>query len=124
MQKLLVLLFISLSLVALPAYADDHGRGRRDYGNHGSYERHHNNGSAWAGVAVIGAIAGLALLAEHNAPAYAVPVYAEPVYQAPVNYARPQPASSVWYYCQSSAMYYPYTKACPDGWQAVPAEMY
>jgi len=56
--------------------------------------------------------------------AYTAPAYIEPAYQAPVNYARPQPASNVWYYCQSSAMYYPYTKACPEGWEAVPAQSY
>ena len=123
MQKLLVSLVISLSLIALPAYAEN-GRGRRNYESHGQHERHDNNGSAWAGVAIIGAIAGLALLAERNEPAYNASTYVEPVYQAPGSYAPPQPASNVWYYCQSSAMYYPYTKACPEGWQAVPAGSY
>ena len=117
MQKLLVTVVTSLALVAFPAYAD-HGHER------GNYEHHGDRSSAWAGVAAIGAIAGLAILAEQSRPVYTTPAYVEPVYLAPVNYVPPQPASNVWYYCQSSAMYYPYTKACPDGWQAVPAGSY
>ena len=43
--------------------------------------------------------------------------YAEPTYAAP----RVSPeASQVWYYCASSRGYYPYTRACPEGWQTVP----
>ena len=117
MQKLLVTVVTSLALVAFPAYAD-HGHER------GHYERHGDRASAWAGVAAIGAIAGLAILAEQSRPVYAAPAYVQPVYQPPANYAPPQLASDIWYYCQSSAMYYPYTKACPDGWQAVPAGSY
>jgi len=126
MKNIVVALITSLSLAALPVYADG-GRGRGNY-NHqrGNYEHHNGNSSLWAGVAVIGAIAGLAILAENNRPVYAAPAptYVEPAYPAPVNYAPAQPASNVWYYCQSSAMYYPYTKACPEGWQAVPAGTY
>ena len=117
MKKIFVTVITSLSLVALPAYAD-HGYERRNY------QHHNDRSSMWAGVAVIGAIAGLAILADQNRPVYTAPAYVEPVYQAPVNYARPQPASNVWYYCPSSAMYYPYTKACPEGWEAVPAQSY
>ena len=43
-----------------------------------------------------------------------------PVYSAP---PRPMPLANddTWYYCGSSGQYYPYTDACPEGWQAVPA---
>ena len=121
MKKIVIAVITSLSLAALPAYAD----GGRGHGR-GNYERHNDNSSLWAGVAIIGAIAGLAILADQSRPTYAstAPTYIEPAYQAPVNYAPPQPASSVWYYCQSSTMYYPYTKVCPEGWQAVQAGSY
>ncbi|NHC05282.1 hypothetical protein [Azonexus fungiphilus] len=31
----------------------------------------------------------------------------------------PPPPRGNWYYCRSSGQYYPYTNACPEGWQAV-----
>ena len=128
MLKLFPTLAISLALIANPVYAD-HNRGRddRDHQSHSQHNRHydnhndkhHDNGSAWAGVALIGAIAGLALLADNNEPKQ--PVYVEPAYP---QYSPPQPGGNVWYYCQSSGIYYPYTRACPEGWQAVPAGGY
>ncbi len=30
--------------------------------------------------------------------------------------------SNDWYYCRKSEGYYPYVRACPDGWQRVPAQ--
>lgn len=48
------------------------------------------------------------------APTYA---YAPPVYASPAPAAA---AKQVWYYCASSNAYYPYTRACPEGWQSVP----
>ena len=116
MKKILIAVIASFSLAVLPAYAD----GGRGHGR-GNYRSHSDSSSLWAGVAIIGAIAGLALLADQSSPSQVSPApgYVEPVYQAPVNYAPPQPAANVWYYCQSSAMYYPYTKVCPEGWQAV-----
>ena len=119
MKKLIVTTVTALSLAALPAYADP-GRGRR------THERQDDNSSLWAGVAIIGAIAGLALLAENNRQAQApsAPAYLEPYPPEPVNYAPPQPASSTWYYCPANAMYYPYTRTCPEGWQPVPARPY
>jgi len=116
-RKLIVPVLIVLSLVTPTAYADrgyDHGR----YGHHGG------GGSAWAGLAVFGALTGLAIMAERTRPVYVDPYYAGPVYieQQTVS-VPPSPANSSgsWYYCRSSAMYYPYTQACPEGWQAVPA---
>ena len=66
--------------------------------------------------------------------------YPQPVYPYPDPYAPPvvvtQPAPTVasppmvvapatasqsWYYCASTQGYYPYTAACPEGWETVPA---
>jgi hypothetical protein len=66
---------------------------------------------------------------------YPVPVYPYPDPYAPTVVVSPQPAPmvqqapqmyqpttpSVWYFCQSSGKYYPYTSSCPEGWQTVPA---
>ena len=140
MKKTIVLALASLSLATLPAYAD-HGNGRWNNG------RHDDRSAMWAGVAAIGAVVGLAILAEHNRPTYAASppmypdagyqtaaypptVYQQPAYQGPVAYTPPQPyapqqpVANLWYYCPSSAMYYPNTQYCPEGWQAVPARTY
>ena len=119
MKKTVISAIASLSLLALPVYADPgHGRAR--------HERHDDRGALWAGVAVIGAIAGLALLAENSRPASAPPaaVYVEPAYPEPVSYAPPPQPAGVMYYCESSAMYYPYTRGCPEGWQMVRGSAY
>ncbi len=142
MKKLIALTVTALSLATLPAYADP-GNGR--WNNNG---RHDDRSAMWAGVAAIGAIVGLAILAEHNRPTYAASapvvypdaayqpqayppsVYQQPAYHAPVaytpqpDYAPPQATANLWYYCPSSAMYYPNTQFCPEGWQAVPARTY
>ena len=121
MKKLIISVIASLSLAVLPVYADP-GRGRRGYEHHND----NDNTSLWAGIAVIGAIAGLALLAENNRPANVAPapVYVEPPYPAPASYAPPQQPLDVMYYCQSSAMYYPHTRGCPEGWQMVQGSGY
>jgi hypothetical protein len=31
------------------------------------------------------------------------------------------PASTVWYYCDSSKSFYPYVSQCAEGWKQVPA---
>ena len=108
MRNLAISLVTALSLVALPAYADRGG----DWRGHGGYGHYHGGGGApWAGLAVVGALTGLAIVAAHNRPVYVNP-YAAPAYAPPAGPA---------YYCQSSGMYYPYTTACPEGWLAVPA---
>lgn len=140
MHKLIIAVVTTLSLIALPAHADrgyDRGgyRGHADRGHdHGGHRGHghrggNNDGAVWAGLAVFGALAGLAILAERSAPVQAAPVYmepyTEPVYAAPPAYAAPPPAATEnWYYCNSSAMYYPDTNACPEGWQTLPARPY
>lgn len=32
------------------------------------------------------------------------------------------PPKANWYYCPEERAYYPYVKACPKGWEAVPAQ--
>jgi hypothetical protein len=32
------------------------------------------------------------------------------------------PQAASWYYCRKPDGYYPYVKACPGGWQTVPAQ--
>lgn len=123
MRKLIVPVVLALSLVALPAHAQ-----RRGY-DHGGYGHRGGGGSGWAGLAVFGALTGLAIMAERSRPVYVDPYYVGPVYPPQPVYIEQQqmPAapsanvSGVWYYCGSSAMYYPYTRACPEGWQTVPA---
>ncbi|MBS1144368.1 MAG: hypothetical protein H6R14_1774 [Proteobacteria bacterium] len=92
-----------------------HRHGGHGYGHHGHHG--HRGGHGWVGPAAVLAITGLAIGAavasQHSyAPA--------PVYSAP---PRPMPSADygTWYYCGSSGQYYPYTNACPEGWQAVPA---
>lgn len=122
MRRLIVPVFLALSVAALPAQA------QRGYG-HRSYGHHSGSGSGWAGLAVFGALTGLAILSERSRPVYVDPYYVGPVYSPQPVYIEQQPAPDVspvdaagsWYYCGSSAMYYPYTQACPEGWQAVPA---
>jgi len=128
MRKLLTFLVAAAVVVAaFPAYAD-RGYEHRGYEHHG----YHGGGSGWAGLAIFGALAGMAIMSEQSRPVYVDPYYAGPVYQPqPVYVEQPPesaspvpPPASTWYYCGSSGMYFPYTKACPEGWQAVPARPY
>lgn len=97
-----------------------------DWGRHGGYRgdfprhEHYGRGSGWVGPAAVLAITGLAIgAAVASQSRYAAPA---PVYAPPPPQPVPQPAYNVWYYCNSSGQYYPYTNACPEGWQAVPAQ--
>jgi hypothetical protein len=141
MRKFLILFVAAaFSLAALPAHADraysgGHGApsGQGSYRAPGGYpaQGYHGHGGyhgggyyPWAGLALFSAFAGLAILAESNRPPYADPYYGAPVYGGPTLFIEQQPNASPypagnWYYCNSSALYYPYTKACPEGWQAV-----
>ena len=127
MRKFVVPLIAALALAALPAHADRGYYGRGGNGYHGG-----GGVSPWAGLAVFGALAGLAIMAESSRPVYVDPYNAGPAYAPQEVYIEGQPEAGVlqanpagaWYYCASSAMYYPYTKACPEGWQAVPAHPY
>ena len=101
---------ILIAALALPAHADP-GRGPRPHGGGG--------GGDWFGFALFTAITALILTSEmaRRTDPPQQPVYIEP----PAN-AAPTPSANTWYYCASSNMYYPYTQACPEGWQAVPAQ--
>lgn len=50
-----------------------------------------------------------------------MPVVVVPPPTPPV-YIEQAPVESVWYYCPDQGGYYPYVKACPGGWQTVPAQ--
>lgn len=92
-----------------------------DWGRHGGHHhrghQHHRGGSGWVGPAAVLAITGLAVGAAVASQSYYAPA---PVYSPPPR-PMPQPGYGTWYYCGSSGQYYPYTNACPEGWQAVPA---
>ena len=79
------------------------------------YEHGHHGGRSWSvGPALaIGALvgAGVVYATRHAAPT--VTYYSSPV-----------PAGTgTWYYCASVGAYYPYARVCPEGWQAVPAQV-
>jgi hypothetical protein len=76
---------------------------------------HHYDSGSWVGPAIVGGLITYSLMTPR--------VYAQPtiVYSPPQPQLMAQTNPPVWYYCPSSQMYYPYTNACPDGWQAVPA---
>ena len=114
-MKKIAALFVAATVaisVTTPAQAD---WGRHGYGGYGGFRppmHHHHGGPGWVGPAAVLAITGLALGAAAYSRAAPPPA---PVYTAP------PPNAGVWYYCGSSGQYYPYTNACPEGWQAVPA---
>jgi len=119
MQRLLVILVSATLSVALPAHAD------RAYDHH-AYG-HHGGGSGLAGLVLFGALTSMAIMSEQQRrPVYVDPYYVAPAYSQPPVYIEQMPTNTqnTWYYCASSSMYYPYTKACPEGWQAVPARPY
>ena len=125
MRKLSIIFaaLLSATLIATPAFADRGGYGGPRGGGYGRGD------GGWGGLAIFGALAGVIVASEivnSQRPAYIQPqpVYTEPYPAQPVYIETEQPARSAnsWYYCRSSAMYYPYTKACPEGWLAVPAQ--
>lgn len=103
----------TLALTATTSAQADWGRHHGGHRHHG----HHHSGGNWVGPAAVLAITGLAIGAAVASQNYYAPA---PVYSAP---PRPMPpvGYDTWYYCGSSGQYYPYTDACPEGWQAVPA---
>ncbi|MEI9964580.1 MAG: hypothetical protein WDM92_07645 [Caulobacteraceae bacterium] len=53
---------------------------------------------------------------------YDEPTYPYPTYIAPeVDEGSEAPPPAVWYRCANPPGYYPYVRACPDGWEMVPA---
>lgn len=120
--RIVVPVLLSLSLAASPVWAD---RG---------YYDHRGGGGGWGGLAVFGALTGAIIATEivrnqqpiyvQPQPVYMTPYPVQPVYvgQSAATAMPPGPSANNWYYCQSSAMYYPYTQACPEGWLAVPSQ--
>jgi len=117
MRQITILLIAALAMPVLADPGRGHGPGRSAPHGRG------DGGGDWAGLAILGVITSLIFLTEHERPAYvqqqeALPTYIE---RQPNPEMPPANPPNTWYYCASSAMYYPYTKACPEGWQAVPA---
>ena len=71
--------------------------------------QNHHPRNNWLGPAAVLTIGGLAIgstLYHANTPPRVV-------------HGAPPPPNGNWFYCRSSGQYYPYTQACPEGWQAV-----
>jgi len=116
MKKLLLIAF-TLLITSSSAFAGE-GYGRGGGGGHGG-------GGFW----IIPALIGGAIIYDLTRPQ---PIYQQPtpvyVQQPPVyqQYSPPNNNAGIatlstpnWYYCTSSAGYYPYVKACPEGWKVV-----
>lgn len=78
MRKTIIASLTALCLAAAPAYAD-HDR------YHDGHRNRHDNGSPWVGLAIVGAIAGLAMIAssDRDRPRPQAPVYVEPTSSPP-----------------------------------------
>ena len=117
-RNTLVLLLI-LATTSIGTAQADHGRHRGYYAqspayNH-DYRYHHSRN--WGVPAAVLAITGLAIGTAAYQSYQPRPSY---IYNAPPLAAQPPPPESGnWYFCRSSGVYYPYTRSCPEGWQAV-----
>ena len=88
-----------------------HGRSGRSGGSHSGAHRflhHHHYAPVFRGAIIASPL--YAFPAPY--PYYYAPPPAPPVYMQ-------QPDPHYWYYCPSSATYYPYVKECPGGWQRI-----
>lgn len=92
----------------------EHYRDYRPAHHHHHHHRHHGHRADWLGPTALLAITGLAIgaVAYGQSPPQVYTVPPRPM---------PPPPRGNWYYCYSSGQYYPYTRYCPEGWQAVPA---
>lgn len=115
---LLVAATLGITLTGAAQARDDWRRGYDHRPPHFQKFKHHHHHAPhirhrhqrdWVGPAALIALTGVAIGA---AVSYLPPA-------PPVAYAPPPPPSGNWYYCGSSGQYYPYTDACPEGWQAV-----
>lgn len=116
-MKKLIALFMVFSLALSTA-----GTAQADGRYHGGYRpppprhhHHHHDKSDWVGPAAVLAITGLAIGAAAYNSRPAEPTY----YVTPPRSVEPPMGTGYWYYCESSGQYYPYTRYCPGGWQAV-----
>lgn len=117
MKKITIALLsttLLLSSIGSAQAGPEYHHGHRGYYPPPVHHEHRHNHSPsrhhWIGPAALLAIGGLTIgtLLHQQAAPQAV-------------YSPPPPPSGSWYYCGSSGQYYPYTQACPEGWQAVPA---
>ncbi|HVC37477.1 MAG TPA: hypothetical protein VNF46_03645 [Gammaproteobacteria bacterium] len=125
MKRTIPVLVLIALLGSMPvfsnAWADRHdGRGGSDGGHsddRGGRDGHwdfgwHDGHLGWLWML------GSALLIYNVTRPAPVPQPPAVIIQTPPS--APAPAAAYWYFCPSSAMYYPYVQTCPDGWQAVP----
>ena len=127
--SLLLTAFLTISSPFSVLAAGSHGGGRGGgfhggAGYHGGYRGGYYGGGGWGlGLGLVtGAVIGAELAAPYYPYYYPDPAVTLPpteYIQAPIQ-AAPPTSAPVWYYCASSKTYYPYTNACPEGWQIVP----
>lgn len=109
---------LSIGLVSHANAGSDNRHWRDDHRSRQVQKHHHYHAPPriekrrrhdWVAPAAILTLGGLAIGAAiyNNQPA------------TPIYNTAPPPPSGNWYYCRSSGQYYPYTNACPEGWQAV-----
>ena len=120
--KIMLLGGLIISIFATtPVLAAGHG-----YGGHGGYGRSYGGWGLGFGIAT-GVLIGSELAYPYYYP-YAYPYAYAPlvlpsesyIVQPQVHVAPPAP-TNVWYYCESTKGYYPYTPSCAEGWKTVPA---
>lgn len=114
----------AVALLGLPLAAFAWGRvgvgvhvGGGYYGPHyGYYGPHYYYGPRWYG--------GFYAPYYWYGPDYGYYYYPPPaqVYAEPDDTVVEQAAPAYWYWCASAKNYFPYVQACPEGWQAVPAQ--
>jgi hypothetical protein len=131
MKRLACVIFLGVTLLSAVPLQVHAGRARGHVGVNGGghysghyrpayrpgYRNHAWGGSRywgprvyWGGSIVLG-------------PWYPYRYYAPPpvvIQEPPQVYAQPEQAeASYWYYCRNPEGYYPYVKACPEGWMKV-----
>jgi hypothetical protein len=139
---------LGTTLLALPAYADEHRAERRAEGRFHGPERMQEAGR-WHGSRIEhfherdfhvwrqghwvhdfhDGRYGWWWFAAGLWYWYPAPIYPYPdPYVPPVAVVEPAPLApsappppQYWYYCDSAGSYYPYVPACPSGWRVVPA---
>lgn len=118
-NRLLVAATLAIALIG-NAQAGDYRRHGHDHRppHHYKYKHHHHHHAPrvvrhhhhdWIAPAAVLTLGGIAI----GTAISHLPTAPRPVYGAP------PPPTGNWYYCGSSDQYYPYTRACPEGWQAV-----
>jgi len=113
MKKIIKLLAMTLSFSTMAMLTNNASA-------HGGYGHRGGHGDYWVGPAIIGGLITYSIMQPRPvyAPQPTVYVQTVPVPPAPIVAQNLPP---VWYYCQSSQTYYPYTNNCYEGWKIVPA---